>query len=166
VLQFLLDECKFDPDERVSGGEGDSVTYSQGYPLWNAAALGLCEIANLLLDGGANPNVHVDSSGSPVHAHTATSCGRWWNCCGREGDLQRQIRLRFIVRGKSTTSNFRKNYQSRALFPRLSCSPTVASRFTTSALWSRRACAKVCSVMKREQNNLPPGTGVAVDVHL
>jgi V8-like Glu-specific endopeptidase len=42
----------------------------------------------LLLDGGANPNVHVDSSGSPVHAHTATSCGRWWNCCGREGDLQ------------------------------------------------------------------------------
>jgi ankyrin repeat protein len=68
VLQFLLDECKFDPDERVSGGEGDWVAYSQGYPLWNAAAMGLREIANLLLDRGANPNVHVDSSGSAVHS--------------------------------------------------------------------------------------------------
>jgi ankyrin repeat protein len=68
VLQFLLDECKFDPDERVSGGEGDWVAYSQGHPLWNAAAMGLSEIANLLLDRGANPNVHVDSSGSPVHS--------------------------------------------------------------------------------------------------
>ena len=68
VLQFLLDECKFDPDERVSGGEGDWVAYSQGHPLWNAAAMGLSEIANLLLDRGANPNLHVDSSGSPVHS--------------------------------------------------------------------------------------------------
>ncbi len=68
VLQFLLDECKFDPDERVSGGEGDWVAYSQGHPLWNAAAMGLSEIANLLLDRGANPNVHVDSRGSPVHS--------------------------------------------------------------------------------------------------
>ena len=41
VLAFLLDECKFDPDERVSGGEGDWVAYSQGHPLWNAAAMGL-----------------------------------------------------------------------------------------------------------------------------
>jgi ankyrin repeat protein len=67
VLAFLLYECKFDPDERVSGGEGDWVAYSQGHPLWNAAAMGLNEMANLLLDHGANPNVHVDSSGSPVH---------------------------------------------------------------------------------------------------
>src|SRR3984957_12507095 len=68
VLQFLLDECKFDPDECVSGGEGDWVAYSKGHPLWNAAAMGLSEIANMLLDHGANPNVHVDSSGSPVHS--------------------------------------------------------------------------------------------------
>ena len=68
VLKFLLDECKFDPDERVSGGEGDWVAYSQGHPLWNAAAMGLTEIANLLLDHGADPNVHVDASGSPVYA--------------------------------------------------------------------------------------------------
>jgi ankyrin repeat protein len=30
--------------------------------------MGLTEIANLLLDHGADPNVHVDSSGSPVHS--------------------------------------------------------------------------------------------------
>src|SRR5580704_16668389 len=37
VLQFLLD-CGFDPNERVSSGEGDWAAYSQGYPLWNCAA--------------------------------------------------------------------------------------------------------------------------------
>lgn len=68
VLTFLLDECKFDPDELVSGGEGDWVAYSQGHPLWNAAAMGSREMANLLLDRGANPNAHVDSSGSSVHS--------------------------------------------------------------------------------------------------
>ena len=68
VLRFLLEECQFDPDERVSGGEGDWVAWSEGHPLWKAAAMGLSEIAGLLLDHGANPNVHVDSSGSPVHS--------------------------------------------------------------------------------------------------
>jgi ankyrin repeat protein len=67
VLEFLL-ECGFDPDERVSSGEGDWVAYSQGYPLWYAAALGRPEMAKLLLDHGANPNVHVDSSGSAVYS--------------------------------------------------------------------------------------------------
>ena len=67
VLEFLLDSG-LDPDERVSSGEGDWTAYSQGYPLWYAAALGRQEMATLLLDRGANPNVHVDSSGSPVHS--------------------------------------------------------------------------------------------------
>jgi ankyrin repeat protein len=67
VLEFLLD-LGFDPDERVSSGEGDWTAYSQGYPLWNCAALGRRRMAELLLDRGANPNVHVDSSGSPVHS--------------------------------------------------------------------------------------------------
>ena len=67
VLQFLL-ECGFDPDERVSSGEGDWTAYSQGYPLWHSAALGRREMAEVLLDCGANPNVHVDSSGSPVYS--------------------------------------------------------------------------------------------------
>ncbi|MGC2656985.1 MAG: ankyrin repeat domain-containing protein [Bryobacteraceae bacterium] len=67
VLRFLLD-CGLDPDERVSSGKGDWTAYSQGYPLWCCAALGRREMAELLLDRGANPNVHVDSSGSPVHS--------------------------------------------------------------------------------------------------
>ena len=67
VLRLLLD-FGFDPNERVSIGEGDWVAYSQGYPLWHAAALGRQEMAEVLLQRGANPNVHVDSSGSSVYS--------------------------------------------------------------------------------------------------
>jgi ankyrin repeat protein len=67
MLRLLLD-AGFDPDERVSLGEGDWVAYSQGYPLWHAAALGYREMAEVLLRYGANPNVHVDSSGSSVYS--------------------------------------------------------------------------------------------------
>jgi ankyrin repeat protein len=67
VLEFLLN-CGFDPDERVSYGEGDWIAYSQGYPLWQAAALGRQDIAKLLLDRGADPNAHIDSSGSAVYS--------------------------------------------------------------------------------------------------
>jgi ankyrin repeat protein len=67
VLRLLL-EYGFDPDERVSSGEGDWVAYSQGYPLWSCAALGRREMAEMLLEHGANPNVHVDSSGSAVYS--------------------------------------------------------------------------------------------------
>src|SRR5260370_29408747 len=66
ILTLLLD-LGFDPDERVSSGEGAWVAYSQGYPLWYCAALGRCEMAEMLLERGANSNVHVDSSGSAVH---------------------------------------------------------------------------------------------------
>lgn len=69
ILRYLLDECGFDPDERVSSGaEGDWIAWSQGFPLWNAAALGRLDLAKLLLDRGANPNVHVNSSGSAVYS--------------------------------------------------------------------------------------------------
>lgn len=67
ILRFLLN-CGFDPDERVSTGEGDWLAYSQGYPLWHAAALGQRAMAELLLQRGASPNVHVDSSGSAVYS--------------------------------------------------------------------------------------------------
>jgi ankyrin repeat protein len=67
MLPLLLD-FGFDPDERVSSGEGDWVAYSQGYPLWYCAALGRREMAEMLLQRGANPNVHVDSSGSAVYS--------------------------------------------------------------------------------------------------
>jgi ankyrin repeat protein len=67
VLALLL-EFGFDPDERVSEGEGDWVAYSQSYPLWYCAALGRREMAEILLQHGANPNVHLDSSGTPVYS--------------------------------------------------------------------------------------------------
>lgn len=67
VLNLLLD-FGFDVNERVSEGEGDWIAYSQGYPLWTCAALGKRELAKILLDRGADPNVHVDSSGSAVYS--------------------------------------------------------------------------------------------------
>lgn len=67
ILALLLD-FGFDPDERVSSGEGTEVVYSQGYPLWYCAALGRREMAEMLLQHGANPNVGPDSSGSAVYS--------------------------------------------------------------------------------------------------
>lgn len=67
MLRLLL-ENGFDPDERISWGEGDWVAYSQGYPLWLSAARGRRELAEILLNHGANPNAQVDSSGSSVYA--------------------------------------------------------------------------------------------------
>ncbi|HWF48059.1 MAG TPA: ankyrin repeat domain-containing protein [Bryobacteraceae bacterium] len=67
ILTLLLD-FGFDPNERVSGGEGDWIAYSQGYPLWSCAALGRRDLAEILLAAGADPNVHVDSSGSAVYS--------------------------------------------------------------------------------------------------
>jgi ankyrin repeat protein len=67
VLALLLD-FGFDPDERVRWNEGPDAAYSQGYPLWHCAATGKHAMAELLLQRGANPNVHVDSSGSAVYA--------------------------------------------------------------------------------------------------
>jgi ankyrin repeat protein len=67
VVALLL-EFGFDPDERVSTGEGSGVAYSQCFALWNCAALGRREIAEMLIAGGASVNDHVDSSGSPVHS--------------------------------------------------------------------------------------------------
>jgi hypothetical protein len=67
MLRLLLD-FGFDPDERVSSGEGDWIAYSQGFPLWYCAALGRREMAVTLLERGASPNVHVDSSGSAVYS--------------------------------------------------------------------------------------------------
>jgi ankyrin repeat protein len=67
ILKLLLD-LGFDPDERVSSGEGDWIAYSQGFPLWACAASGKREMAEILLAHGASPNVHVDSSGSAVYS--------------------------------------------------------------------------------------------------
>jgi ankyrin repeat protein len=67
ILTLLLD-LGFDPDERVRLEALDEVLYSQGMPLWHCAATGKLEMAELLLQRGAHPNVHVYASGSPVYS--------------------------------------------------------------------------------------------------
>jgi ankyrin repeat protein len=65
MLTLLLD-LGFDPDERVRL-EGDEVEFTWGFPLWECAATGKHEMAELLLKRGADPNGMVYASGTPVH---------------------------------------------------------------------------------------------------
>ena len=67
LLALLLD-LGFDPNERKRLDDIDQVVYSAGFPLWRCAALGSEAMAELLLQRGANPNVHVYASGSPVYS--------------------------------------------------------------------------------------------------
>jgi ankyrin repeat protein len=67
ILTLLLD-FGFDPDERIRDAAVDGDHFSKGYPLYHCAALGRAEMAEILLRRGADPNVHVDSSGSSVHS--------------------------------------------------------------------------------------------------
>jgi hypothetical protein len=76
-------------DERVSGGEGDSVVYSQGHPLWNVAAMGLSAIATLLPNRGANliPVVFQLSLITLIQSHRRSHRGR------QSGDVETFRRL-------------------------------------------------------------------------
>jgi ankyrin repeat protein len=67
MLALLLD-LGFDPDERVRLGGVEEVFYSHAMPLWNCAATGKLAMARMLLERGANPNLHVYAAGSPVHS--------------------------------------------------------------------------------------------------
>jgi hypothetical protein len=64
MLTLLLDSG-LDPDERVRL-EGDEVEYTWGFPLWECAAAGKHEMAEMLLKRGADPNGMVYASGTPV----------------------------------------------------------------------------------------------------
>ncbi|HEY6390644.1 MAG TPA: ankyrin repeat domain-containing protein [Bryobacteraceae bacterium] len=67
ILTLLLD-FGFDPDERVRLAGVEEVFYSQAMPLWHCAAHGKLAMAEMLLQRGANPNVHVYASGTPVYS--------------------------------------------------------------------------------------------------
>jgi ankyrin repeat protein len=66
ILKLLLD-FDYDPNERVRLQDLDEVVYSAGSPLYNCADAGKLAMAEILLERGADPNVHVYAWGPPVH---------------------------------------------------------------------------------------------------
>jgi ankyrin repeat protein len=69
IVRLLLD-LGADADERTMLHELEEPTESWGTPLWHAALTGQRDIAELLLDRGADPNANVYASGWPLrNAH-------------------------------------------------------------------------------------------------
>jgi ankyrin repeat protein len=65
IVRLLLD-LGADVDERIMLQELEEPTFSWGMPLWYAALAGQRDIAELLLDRGADPNANVYASGWPL----------------------------------------------------------------------------------------------------
>ena len=65
MVRLLLD-LGADVDERLMLNELEEPTPSWGQPLWYAALAGQRDIAELLLDRGADPNANVYASGWPL----------------------------------------------------------------------------------------------------
>jgi ankyrin repeat protein len=65
IVRLLLD-LGADVDERLMLTELEEPTPSWGMPLWYAALAGQRDIAELLLDRGADPNANVYASGWPL----------------------------------------------------------------------------------------------------
>jgi ankyrin repeat protein len=69
IVRLLLD-LGADVDERTTLDELEEPTSSWGSPLWFASLAGRRDIAELLLDRGADPNANVYASGWPIdHAY-------------------------------------------------------------------------------------------------
>ena len=62
----LLD-LGLDPDERIQVGHMEEQTWSAGGPLFQAVVLNRIDMARLLLERGADPNVHVFTAGSAAY---------------------------------------------------------------------------------------------------
>jgi ankyrin repeat protein len=66
ILRELLD-AGLDPNERHRLEGMEEAVYSAGQPLWTCADEGKLEMARMLLESGADPNVHVYASGPAMH---------------------------------------------------------------------------------------------------
>lgn len=115
ILELLLD-LGFDPDERVRSTESEDVVESQGFPLWQAAAQGNLALATILLDRGANPNVHVYAAGSSVHS--AYSHRQW--------PMVELLRSRGGVLGADTIAVYRETGLARELLANEATGPLAA----------------------------------------
>ena len=65
MVRLLLD-LGADVDERILLEELEDPTPTWGMPLWYAALANQFDIAELLLDRGADPNANVYASGWPL----------------------------------------------------------------------------------------------------
>ena len=65
ILKLLLD-FGLDPDERIVMGDGDDPPFSWGMPLAHCAGSGKYEMAEMLLQHGADPNASIYASGDPI----------------------------------------------------------------------------------------------------
>ena len=65
ILRLLLD-FGFDPDERLRFSEGDDVAFTWGMALQHCASNRKYEMAELMLERGADPNARICASGDPV----------------------------------------------------------------------------------------------------
>jgi ankyrin repeat protein len=65
VLRLLLD-CGFDPDTRVRLFDGDDAPWTWGMALQHAVELKRHEMAETLLNAGADPNASIYASGDPI----------------------------------------------------------------------------------------------------
>jgi ankyrin repeat protein len=65
ILDLLLD-FGFDPDERVRLHDGDDAPFTWGMALQHAVQLKRYDMAETLLESGADPNASIYASGDPV----------------------------------------------------------------------------------------------------
>ena len=70
MIELLLD-LGLDVDRRLRLTELEEETFSSGMPLWHAASTGKHEIAELLLNRGADPNARCTQAAPRSTARTA-----------------------------------------------------------------------------------------------